>query len=691
MSATIDERPLLAADQGGPGVQCDEPTVLRLAAEAEDYGEPQIRTGASGGNGGNGDDADEEPPYSPRTELAFFFRKGIPLGLSAVLEWGVPPVFSMFMMGQQTGGSETSADLQAALGYGRVFYNCSMLMILIGFCAYFQTVLPGCIGAGRKDRIPTYLYRSLAFSFLFMAPMFVLQFFAGDIFHAVGIEKGITDQVNVYCQLMTITGALLIVEVHLECLFINLGYVRCAALNSLLTGLGVDIVCTWFFIRIWSWGMLGAALVQIVVRCSRIFLWMVFVAVFRLHRVMFVIGGDRRRADAAVQEGQQGGRGQQQASGRREEEEEEEEVDNDDIAADDDSQAHGRGPSATPSSPSAAIVADPIFSVAELKIFLSLNLNQIANFLSGWFVFELQIVAMAHIADIPKAAVAAGAIWIQLESCIAAVQNGWITATNMRTLNLLGKMDRGAPKAFAMLCGLSALVVAVTNVPLLVGGDAIASVVSNDTDVQYWFRQIVWILVIHSQTRISCINAMAIFVPIGQGKRQLVANIVAFYLIGAPIGGVLALTDLGTTSVAAKMGWCVAISTIAQTLLALYGFIFLARLDWAKTSKVINERANTDKKNAGCGGGAGSGAGSSRRGVNDDEEVEDEVLVLEGGGGGRGRVELQDDDEKEDSAKRRQQLAAGGHISPLLSASPHFHASMPQPLAAPLLRRSVTD
>ena len=35
---------------------------------------------------------------------------------------------------------------------------------------------------------------------------------------------------------------------------------------------------------------------------------------------------------------------------------------------------------------------------------------------TGWFVYELQIVALANVRGIPKAGLAAGAIWVQCES-----------------------------------------------------------------------------------------------------------------------------------------------------------------------------------------------------------------------------------------------------------------------------------
>ena len=87
----------------------------------------------------------------------------------------------------------------------------------------------------------------------------------------------------------------------------------------------------------------------------------------------------------------------------------------------------------------------------------------------------------------------------------------------MRTLNLMGKLDSGASKSYAILCTLSALLVAVSNVPLLLFSSEIASLVSNDPDVASNLSSIMWVLAVHSQTRISCINANCLFIPIGKG------------------------------------------------------------------------------------------------------------------------------------------------------------------------------
>lgn len=167
-------------------------------------------------------EAGEENPYSWASEVRYFFMKGVPLCLSAILEWGLPPLFAMFFAGH----TESSADLQAALGYGRVFYNCTLLMNLLGACSYFFSVIPGCIGAGRQDRIPQYLKRSLLLSLMFLTPLLILQFWAGSILHVVGVSSQISSEVVIYCRWMVVTTVLLLLEIHLECTIINLGNCR---------------------------------------------------------------------------------------------------------------------------------------------------------------------------------------------------------------------------------------------------------------------------------------------------------------------------------------------------------------------------------------------------------------------------------------------------------------------------------
>lgn len=485
---------------------------------------------------------EEQPPYSLRNEVRFFFAKGLPLGLSSFLEWGIPPLFSMIMAGHTT----NSAELQEALGYARVFFNITILMPMFGMFAYFATVVPGSLGAGRKDRLPVYFRRSMLIELVLLFPMLALQFCSGPIMEGLlGASPRIAAQVEAYTRLMVVTSLLLLLECHVEFMLINIGYARSATLNSFLTGLGIDVVCTWVFIYHFELGIHGAAYTQIVVKASRLVVWACVLSWYGLWRELFVT--ESREA---------------------------------------------------------------LLSWREWRVFCRLSFPSVLSNFSGWLIFEMQLMCLARIGGIEDAAVAAGAVWVTMESTLAAVQDGWIKVCSMRTLVLLGRVDPGAGRSYVVLCALSALVVLLTNVPMLVFSDAIAAAMSSDAEVQEWLAKIIWVLAMQSQIRISAIEAQFLLIPIGRPWAKIIATFISFYLIAAPISGVLALTDVATTLVAPKIVVCVACTSIGMGVLGVWGFWFMARLDWEETGRVIAARANTDKEAAGgAGGGDGGGGG----------------------------------------------------------------------------------
>ena len=75
---------------------------------------------------------------------------------------------------------------------------------------------------------------------------------------------------------------------------------------------------------------------------------------------------------------------------------------------------------------------DTILSKVEFWSFVRLGVPQLVGNYMGWFVFELQLIFIAKINIINKAALAASAIWVQTESTFAAIQSGWINATRIR-------------------------------------------------------------------------------------------------------------------------------------------------------------------------------------------------------------------------------------------------------------------
>jgi len=88
---------------------------------------------------------------------------------------------------------------------------------------------------------------------------------------------------------MIITVLLLMTELHIENIFINLGYARCATFNSLICGVGVDVICTYFFIYKLDLGMTGAAYAQIVVKASRNIVWFVLILYYGLFSTIFKV------------------------------------------------------------------------------------------------------------------------------------------------------------------------------------------------------------------------------------------------------------------------------------------------------------------------------------------------------------------------------------------------------------------
>eukprot|EP00494_Astrolonche_serrata_P024337 UN24595 len=418
------------------------------------------------------------------------------------------------------GHTENSADLQSAIGYGRVFYNITTLMTMFGCLNYIDTVIPGALGAERKDRVANYFRRSVILCTGVLIPIWILQFFAHPIMENLGVKPHIARDVGLYCRWMCISSFLLMIDACFEICFVNLGYVKSAAFNSFITGTGVDVFMSYLLIYKYQWGIEGVVYTQIIVKTCRNLFWCVLVLVTGEYNVILFTE-----------------------------------------------------------------TKEKILTWKEFKIFKNLALPAIASSFTGWFIFEIQIMAMANIPRIPKDALAAGAIWVQFETTLAAIQSGWLQVTSMRTLVLLGKEDENSRTAWTLFSVLCAVAVLMFNIILYILKDQIVSVVSNNSEVRYYFGKIFWVLMVHAQIRISCINAKCLFTPIGKGFLGVAANAVTFYFIAVPIGVTMALTDLVTRDLITKMTFCVATTSLACLLLGIFGFTYLCRLDWIELAK----------------------------------------------------------------------------------------------------------
>ena len=449
--------------------------------------------------------------------------------MSSVLKWGVPPLANMAFAGH----TENSADVQTALGYARVTYNIGVIMVMLGAFKYFQTVIPGCIGADRKDRIPTYLRRSMLLCVCLMLPFWVAQLFAAHIVEGVlGASPHIGGMVATYCRTMILGSLLMLVEIHVECMFVNLGFAKCAAFNALFTGLGVDILCSFTFVYYYDLGTFGAALTQIVVRIIRLLVWAVLMFWFELVPTMIT---------------------------------------------------------------NKSVTGEQIINRGEVQMFCKLGAPQLASNFAGWFVFELQLMILARISGITAPALAAGAIWVMLEQCMTAVQMGWIQITSMRSLVLLGKLDPGAQKAHMLISLLGFSVVALTSLPLLMYPDGITQLLTNDRAVQGYLEPMIWMLAVHSQLRIGGATGGILFIPLGKPWVKLIISYCCNYLIALPVATGIALTDIVTTNVQVKMLGCVSCASIAAAFTTVISHSYLCCMDWHQAGIVINSRANTDK------------------------------------------------------------------------------------------------
>jgi len=445
------------------------------------------------------------------------------------MHWGFPPLIAMVFAGHTD--RTKSAHLQASLGYARLWYNCTLLIPIIGFSSYFISVVPGCIGAGRKDRIPRYFQRSLVYSVFMLSPCCALQLVAGPILLSVGVNHSDAHAVAVYSKIMIISALLNLVNVHMQAALNNLGYVRCAMLPYIFTAIAVDSTAHYMFVLRWGWGMYGVAAARILVQFTHLVVFMSLISYLGLSDGIYV----------------------------------------------------------------APTAAEQLLSRTELKEYLRVGVPALLANSAGWLVIELQILAITNIRGIPEAALAAGALWAQLEAALSSLQVGWDKATAMRCLELLGSQDPGARKVFWLFHSLSVGVVAALNIMVLLVHGMLVSVASNDIEVQHWLGKIVWILIVHMQINMSGRVTALFYIPLGNGMLKVLLTFVTFYFIAAPLVGLVALSDIVTSSASIKFGSCYAAPGFAQLLMIGFNVLYIRQLDWQHAGEIINRRANTDR------------------------------------------------------------------------------------------------
>jgi len=506
------ESPLI---QASPAVQQDDFKKVVISDEHDNQEEKQ----------------GDQPPYGVYNEIVFFFQRGIPLSLSAILEWGIPPIMAMAFSGQ----TNESQHLQTVLGYARVFFNVTSLMVACGGFGYLATVVPGAIGANRRDRIPIYFMRSLILSFFVMIPSFVLQFFSEPILEAANISHDVASEVGIYTKWFILVISGLIIEANFQIVFQNLLWNNLDAFVSFATGLCLDVFCSWFFILHLDLGIYGVIWTQICVKGSRVLSWLLALYPTKVNEVVLY---------------------------------------------------------------SSTTSKEPVFNWEEIKIYLGLAIPNILNCFSGWLIFEVQILVLANINGVPDAALAAGAIWIQLETVMASIQTGWISVANLRTVYLLGQRDPNAFNAWKSACTYAIAMVGIFNVLLWVLSESVIRALSNDAEVRFWLDRFWWLLIIQSQIRVITCIVGGILNPIGLASWNTKVSWIVYYGLATPIVIFICLSDYVTSDFEWKMRACFSCSTFGMFFSTAIFLSYLLCADWNELAEVVCQRANSDETNA---------------------------------------------------------------------------------------------
>jgi Na+-driven multidrug efflux pump len=155
-----------------------------------------------------------------------------------------------------------------------VFFNTTLFMISLGLMGYIGVAVPGCIGAGRKDRIPIYFWRSVTLVLLCSLPGVAVQLFSEPIMSYFGVPPSLAQDIGQFTRLLVMGGVLMLIEANVETCFVSLGYAKTATFNSLLTGGGIDVIASCLLIYKWDWGLVGCALVFILARLARLLVWL---------------------------------------------------------------------------------------------------------------------------------------------------------------------------------------------------------------------------------------------------------------------------------------------------------------------------------------------------------------------------------------------------------------------------------
>jgi len=244
--------------------------------------------------------------------------------------------------------------------------------------------------------------------------------------------------------------------------------------------------------------------------------------------------------------------------------------------------------------------SESIFNWEEFRIFFRLSIPKILQNFGSWFVFELQIIFVTHIHGISSAAIAASAIWIQTETALASIQTGWVRVTNIRILDLLGqRKGREAAISFFTMSVAAFIIVGVYNLVFYIFMDDIATAMTNDHDAQKELKKIIWLLIPHSQSRITAIIHYALLPAINRGIFASITVYISFYFFGMGQGIAFGLEDWVISDKVYQNVSCLSMAIIGQIMMIVFGTAYFCFMSWQQVAIEVNERANSDKSGLG--------------------------------------------------------------------------------------------
>eukprot|EP00494_Astrolonche_serrata_P017796 UN17985 len=98
---------------------------------------------------------------------------------------------------------------------------------------------------------------------------------------------------------------------------------------------------------------------------------------------------------------------------------------------------------------------------------------------------------------------------------------------------------------------------------------------SNDMDVRYYLRHIIWLMIPLLATRFTGGMILQLFPSINLGRIGILIAFVCYYVIGTPIGAISVFTTWFSNHQIVQMLMCLGMTTVAQGFVTISGVTYL--------------------------------------------------------------------------------------------------------------------